>query len=164
MGDRGIEREIEARLDELGYELVELEQVGSRARPLLRVRIDRRQAAEGESVTIDDCARASRALEAYLDDLDEVGERYVLEVSSPGIERPLVRPADFERFAGREIVVKGTRPLAGRARRLEGELIGLEGPEDEARVRIRLEDGEEVAIPRAEIARAHLLFRWDERT
>jgi ribosome maturation factor RimP len=164
MGDRGIEREIETRLGELGYELVELEQVGSRARPLLRVRIDRQEAAEGASVTIEDCARASRALEAYLDEVDEVGERYVLEVSSPGVERPLVRPADFERFAGREVVVKGTRPLAGRARRLEGTLIGLEEAEGDTRVRIRLEDGDEVAIPRAEIARAHLLFRWDERS
>lgn len=150
---------METRLEELGYELVELERAGSRARPLLRVRIDHRGGGEA-GITIDDCARASRALEPWLDTIAELGDRYVLEVSSPGLERPLVRPADFERFAGREIAVRGTHPFGDRGRRLEGELLGLD---EAARVRIRLEDGEELAIPRAEIARAHLLFRWNEQ-
>ena len=72
-------------LAEVGYDLVELRQGGTRTRPVLEVRIDRR---DGEKVTVDDCARASRALEARLDDGSLVSERYVLQVSSPG-ERPL---------------------------------------------------------------------------
>ena len=88
-------------------------------------------------------------------------ERYVLEVSSPGVERPLVRSGDFERFAGKKIAVKGPAPLAGRATRLEGELLGLarEGAGEE-RVLLCLPDGDEVEIPRTEIAGARLVFEW----
>ena len=84
-------------LDEVGYDLVELRQGGTRSRPVLEVRIDRR---DGEKVTVDDCARASRALEARLDASALVAERYVLQVSSPG-ERPLRTPAEWRRFVGR---------------------------------------------------------------
>ena len=65
-------------LDEIGYDLVELRKGGSRSRPVLEVRIDRR---DGEKVTVDDCARASRALEAQLETGALVAERYVLQVS-----------------------------------------------------------------------------------
>src|SRR5690606_39553856 len=89
-----LERELEARLESLGFELVELERAGSRTRPVLRLRID--VAAGDHGVTLDDCARVSRALEPYLDTVEGLPERYVLEVSSPGVERPLVRARDFE--------------------------------------------------------------------
>ena len=108
-----------------------------------------------------DCALVSRALEPWLDELGSMPERYVLEVSSPGLERPLMRPSDFERFAGKKIAVKGSAPLAGRAARLEGELLGLaSGREGEERVLLRLLDGDEIEIPRSEIAGAHLVFEW----
>ena len=83
-------------LDALGLDLVEIRRGGSRSRPTLEVRIDRR---DGVKVTVDDCAKASRALEARLDAEHVVGERYVLEVSSPGVERMLRTPADWRRFA-----------------------------------------------------------------
>jgi ribosome maturation factor RimP len=160
--EEALERSFEERVASLGFELVELERAGSKSRPILRLRIDRPDGAPGEGVNIDDCARVSRALEQWLD--TEVGERYVLEVSSPGLERPLVRRRDFERFAGREVALRGHVPLAGKGRRLEGDLLGVVNAGDGERVRLRLGDGTVVDIPRADIARAHLVFRWpDER-
>ncbi|HEV2131262.1 MAG TPA: hypothetical protein VGR27_09170, partial [Longimicrobiaceae bacterium] len=103
---------------------------------------------------------------AYLDEQETaLGSRYVLEVSSPGVERPLVRRRDYERFHGREVALHGKSALAGRTRRLEGTLLGLvgeEGAEGEQgeRIVLRLADGEEVEVPRAEITRAHLVHRW----
>ena len=93
-----IEPIVAQELDGLGFELVELRRGGSRARPVLEIRIDRR---DGEKVTIDDCARASRALEARLEADALVAEQYVLEVSSPGADRPLRTAADWRRFVGR---------------------------------------------------------------
>ena len=91
---------------------------GTRIRPVLEVRIDRR---DGEKVTVDDCARASRALEARLDDGALVAERYVLQVSSPG-ERPLRTPAEWRRFVGRWANVLA--PDAGG--RFEAEIVDVE--------------------------------------
>lgn len=162
MTDRSLERELEERLEALGFEMVDLEQVGSKARPILRLRIDRPDSAPGSpSVSLEDCAAASRALEPFLDEREDLSERYVLEVSSPGVERPLVRRRDFERFAGQEAALQGKQVLAGRARRLEGTLVGIAG-EGEAgeRVVLRLPGGEEVEVPRAEITKAHLIYRW----
>jgi ribosome maturation factor RimP len=162
MAERSLAEVIEARMAALGFELVELERAGSKTRPVLRVRADRPDAEPGQGISLDDCARISRALEEYLDALPTLPASYVLEVSSPGVERPLVRARDFERFAGHEVAVRGYAPLAGRDRRLEGELLGLAvGPEGEA-VRMRLNDGEEVEVARKDIARANLVFRWND--
>ena len=155
-----VDRELEGRVDALGYELVEAEWAGSGRRPLLRIRIDRSVSGPGEGVTVEDCARVSRALEHWLDGAPTMPERYVLEVSSPGVERPLRRPGDFERFRGKRVAVKGPAPLAGRATRLEGELLGLAGGTGEERVRLRLPGGDEVEIPRSQITGAHLVFEW----
>jgi ribosome maturation factor RimP len=158
-----LEREIERRVDAAGYQLVELERAGSRARPILRVRIDLADEGASGGVTVDDCARVSRSLEAWLDAEPAIAERYILEVSSPGVERPLVRPADFTRFAGREVAVKTSQPLPNGSRRVEGELLGLDTAGDEELVRLRLADGSMIDIPRSEVARAHLIFRWHDR-
>jgi ribosome maturation factor RimP len=160
--EQSLTEAIAERMAGLGFELVELERAGSRARPVLRVRADRADAAAGETITVDDCARISRALEEYLDGLPTMPATYVLEVSSPGVERPLVRGHDFERFAGREVALRGYAPLAGRSRRLEGELLGLAEGADGEVVRLRLNDGEEIEVARDEIARAHLVFRWKD--
>jgi ribosome maturation factor RimP len=156
-----IASELEERIEGLGYELVEVRWGGSGKRPLLKLRIDRPDAGPGSGVTVDECATVSRALEPWLDEHESLSSRYVLEVSSPGVERPLVRPRDFDRFRGERVAVNGREVLAGRSTRLEGELLGLrdEGSETEAVV-LRLSDGEEVAVPRSEIRRAHLLFEW----
>ena len=158
-----IRREAEGRLFDLGIDLVSMDWAGSRNRPVIRLRIERSpvgKAPMGEaSVTVGDCARVSRALEGWLDEHDEIPERYVLEVSSPGIERPLTRFADWERFAGKPVVVEGYGVLAERSTRLEAELLGLD-PESEQNVRLRLGDGAEVQVPLTDIKRAHLLFKW----
>lgn len=153
-----IERELEARVETLGYELVDVRWGGSGHRPSLKVRIDRDGALPGSGVTVDDCAKVSRALEAWLDERPDLPERYVLEVSSPGVDRPLLKDRDYERFRGERVAIKGRDVLAGRARRLEGELLGLE--EGGGAVRLRLPDGDEVSIPRAEVAGANLVFTW----
>jgi ribosome maturation factor RimP len=162
MIDDRLERELERRVEALGYEFVELERAGPRVRPILRVRIDLPGSSPGHGVSVDDCTRVSRALEGYLDEVAELSEQYVLEVSSPGIERPLRRRRDFERFAGREVAVKASEPIGeGGRKRFEGELLGVAGEGSSELVRLRLETGEVLEIPRAQIARAHLIFRWE---
>lgn len=159
MHDESLAREVEQRVAELGFEMVELEQKGSPARPILRLYVDRPDSRPGEpSVSLDDCTSISRTLEPWLDQREGLSDRYVLEVSSPGVERPLVRPRDWERFAGAEVAVKGRDTLAGKAKRLQGTLLGLR---DAERVALRLPDGEEVEIPLAEIDRGNLVYRWE---
>jgi ribosome maturation factor RimP len=113
-------------------------------------------------VTVDQCAYVSRELEPWLDEHPEVPGRYVLEVSSPGVDRPLTRPRDWERFKGNPVMVKGRDLPGGRGNRLEGDLQGLERDErGEAVVALLLEDGERVLIPLDRIQKAHLVYRWD---
>ncbi len=159
-----LEHAVEARVESLGYEFVELERGGTKARPLVRVRIDRPDSGPGpgQGVSLEDCTRVSRSLEEVLDGRPDLGERYVLEVSSPGLERPLLKRRDFERFAGREVWLKGQQPLVGESKRIEGELLGVAEADGTEVVRLRLASGEEVAVPRARIARAQLIYRWGE--
>jgi ribosome maturation factor RimP len=155
MADEGLEREIESRIDGLGFELVELERVGSKARPILRIRIDRPNSDAG--VTLDDCSHVSRELEHYLDENPNLGERYVLEVSSPGVERPLVKPSDYQRFAGKEIAIKTSEAIGDLGKRVEGVLRGI----DERGV-VELDvKGRTIEIERGNIKKAHLVYRWD---
>jgi ribosome maturation factor RimP len=156
-----IERGLADRIEGLGYELVEVRWGGSGQRPQLKLRIDRPDTRPGSGVTVDECARVSRALESWLDEQGALSERYVLEVSSPGVERPLVRGRDFERFRGERVAVAGKEVLVGLSTRLEGELLGLEGEGSKTEaVRLRLPDGREVSVPRSEIRKAHLVFEW----
>ena len=153
-----IEAEIEATLDGLGYELVTVDWGGSKRRPLLRIRVDRPEGAPEEGITVDDCAVVSRALEEHLEGKEAVPERYVLEVSSPGVDRPLVRPRDWQRFAGSRVVVKGKKALLGDQHRLEGELLGT--TEDGSGARIRLGQDEEVVVELENVKNAHLVYEW----
>ena len=147
-----LESVVAAALDEVAFDLVELRKGGSRSRPVLEVRIDRR---DGEKVTVDDCARASRALEARLDDSRLVSERYVLQVSSPG-ERPLRTPAEWRRFVGRWASVLA--PEHGG--RFEGEIVALDEEAEGAAVTLRPERGEARRIPLAAVKEARLAFRF----
>lgn len=157
----GLAADIERQVDALGYELVGLEVAGNRTRPILRVFVDRPDSVPGQpSVSLDDCTAVSRGLEPMLDAYEGLSERYVLEVSSPGVERPLVRPRDWSRFAGQEVSVRGKGTLAGKARRLDGELLGTQGQEGNESVQLRLAGGEEVEFPLAEVEKAHLVYKW----
>jgi ribosome maturation factor RimP len=156
-------RDLEVWVEELGYELVDLERAGTSRRPILRLRIDRPESAPGAGVSLDDCARVSRAMEAQLDVREDLPSTYVLEVSSPGVERPLVRPRDWRRFAGSTVAVRGRTTLPGGAGRLQGTLLGLRGEEgsgEDLYAEIRLADGEEVSVPLADIKSANLVYQW----
>jgi ribosome maturation factor RimP len=158
-------QDLENRVEALGFELVDLERAGDARRPILRLRIDRPDAEPGSSVSLDDCVRVSRALEAELDSREGLAPSYVLEVSSPGVERPLVRPRDWDRFAGQEVLIRGRGSLAGRGNRLQGTLLGLSGAEagGEGEVGLRLESGEELRIPVSKIKSANLVFHWGKQ-
>lgn len=158
-----IARELESRVADLGFELVDVEWAGSARRPMVRLRVDRPDSVPGETgITVDDCAVVSRGLEGWLDEHPAMPERYVLEVSSPGVDRPLTRDGDFRRFAGERVAIRGKEVLAGRATRLEGTLLGLTEDEVEGpKVGLRLDNGDEVAVPRGKITRAHLVYSWD---
>jgi len=134
-----------AVVESMGYELVGTEFVGSEHSGTLRVYIDK-----PGGVTIDDCAQVSHQLSALLDVEDPIAHRYSLEVSSPGIDRPLFKLDDYRRFVGLRAKVKLATPLRGR-RNFTGQLRGVEGD----RVLIEV-DNELHELPWPDIARAHL--------
>jgi len=144
---------VRARLSELGYELVDLKRGGSRTRVLIQIRIDHKDPAAG-GVTVDDCAKVSRALEPWVDTLG-IGPRYVLEVSSPGLERPVRWREHWERFAGRDVHVR----LRGRGR-IRATIVRLEpGAETSVVLRPRGETNE-LTVPLAEARDATLAVDW----
>lgn len=114
---------IDPVLDSIGLELVEREFLQSGGQWVLRLYIDRKEGEE-RKVSIDDCADASRAVGNVLDVEDLIPTAYVLEVSSPGLNRPLRKRKDFERFSGNTAEVKTKEPLDGRSH-FSGILKGL---------------------------------------
>lgn len=156
-----LEGAIERLLDELGYELVALEKGGGRKRPLLRLRIDRPDGEPGRSsLTAGDCAEVSRAVMAMLEERPDAMSDFILEVSSPGVERPLVRERDFTRFAGHEVRVRGYGPLVKGQKQIDAVLAGYD--EDEAEVLLDV-DGERVAVPLSDVAKANLRYRFGKQ-
>ncbi len=152
--DKAIEAIVIAELTPLGYELVELKRGGSNGRPVLDVRIDR---LDQQKVHVGDCEKASRAIEARLDaEPTLISSRYVLEVSSPGMERPLRKAADWKRFVGRRASVNALA-LHGRQ---EVEIVAVEGVEGQERVRLRDAKGTEQEIALADVTDARLAFHW----
>jgi ribosome maturation factor RimP len=103
-------------------------------------------------MVVDDCADVSRAVSAVLDVEDPIDQAYTLEVSSPGLDRPLVKLADFGRFAGFDARVETGMPVDGR-KRFRGRLLGIEG--DLVRISV---DGETMEVPYPAIARAKLVL------
>lgn len=143
-----IERLIEPAIDAAGYDLVRVHLFGGR-RPRLQVMAERK---DRRAVTVEDCAAVSRLISPILDVDDPIAGEYELEVSSPGIDRPLVRPADFDRFKGFEAKVETEAAIDGR-RRFRGLLRGLDG----GRVVIEC-DGDAIALPFDEIRQAALVL------
>jgi ribosome maturation factor RimP len=139
---------ITAPLREMGFELVRA-QISGKQRPTLQIMAER---VDHENMTVEDCAIISRALSALFDVEDAVDGAYTLEVSSPGLDRPLTRADDYARFAGYEARVELHEPLAGR-RRFRGRLLGLFGD----LVRIEME-GQTYDLPFDEIQRAKLVM------
>ncbi len=151
-----IERLIAPSVEALGYDLVRVSWHKGR-RPTLQIMAER---LDG-SMTADNCAELSRTISAILDVEDPVAGNYVLEVSSPGIDRPLVRIDDFERFAGFVASIETKELIQGR-RRFRGELQGA-GDADKAGegyVRIKVEDTV-FTLPHEKVAKAKLVLTDD---
>ena len=134
-------------IDSMGYELVGVEYVGSDANYVMRVYID-----HAKGITVDDCARVSHQLTALLEVEDPLTEAYDLEVSSPGLERPLFKQADFERFKGQRIRIKMAVAQNGR-KNYRGLLHGIN---EQGNIDIEV-DNEHFELPFADIKRANLL-------
>ena len=132
----------------MGYDIVRVMLSGNR-RARLQIMAERR---DGQGMTVDDCAQVSRMVEAILEVEDPIAGSYELEVSSPGLDRPLTRLADFTRFAGHEAKLETLLPVEGR-RRWRGRLLGVAGE----RVRLGLDDGE-VELPFRDLAKAKLVI------
>jgi ribosome maturation factor RimP len=147
-----VERLIGASVEAMGFAVVRV-QLGGQQRPRLQIMVER---LDGKPVEVDDCAAVSRAVSALLDVADPISGAYTLEISSPGIDRPLVRLRDFDRFAGFVARVETDRMIGGR-RRFKGRLLGTA----EGQVRLEVE-GEEVSVPHDDIVRAKLIAT-DER-
>lgn len=143
-----VERLIAPSLAATGYEIVRVLFVGHR-RPVLQIMIER---TDRRALSVDECADVSRTISALLDVEEAVSGSYTLEVSSPGIDRPLTRPDHFVRFAGFEAKLE-TRTAREGQRRFRGRLLGLEGEH----VRIATADGE-LALPLSDLQRARLLL------
>ena len=134
-------------VESMGYELVGVEWHGADHHGLLRVYIDQEQ-----GITVDDCADVSRQISALLDVEDPISQAYDLEVSSPGINRPLFKASDFQRFAGSKAKIKLAVALAGR-KNFSGILQGVE---QDMFVNIEV-DQEIFSLPIQDIARANLV-------
>ncbi len=142
---------VEPTLQGMGFRLVRVKMSG----PTLQIMAER---PDG-TFSIDDCEKVSRAISPMLDVEDVIASRYQLEVSSPGIDRPLVRPRDFERWVGHEAKIEMAVPVAGR-KRFRGHLEGYH----EGEVRLYIENpeaGQEpllVGVPFADIGEARLML------
>lgn len=145
---------IRRQVAQLGYELVDLDSGGTAQRPVLRLRVDRPESTPGQGITIDECVKISRAIEAWLDRDYPLGARYILEVSSPGLERPVRWPEHWRRFRGRAVRLKA-RGLPGRP------TATIVDVPDDAHVTLGLPDGREVTLPLEEIREATLMVDWD---
>lgn len=111
---------LEGPLTEMGYELVRVMLSGG-SRPVLQVMAER---VDGVAMTVEDCSEISHTVSLLLDAEDPIAGEYALEVSSPGIDRPLTRPKDFERFTGFEVRMETREPVEGR-RRFRGRLVSF---------------------------------------
>jgi ribosome maturation factor RimP len=136
-------------LEGMGYELVRVAVLG-RECPTVQIMADR---ADGSLISIEDCEAISHAVGAVLDVEDPLPGEWTLEVSSAGIDRPLVREKDWNRFSGHLARVETNMPVNGR-KRSSGIVLGAA----DGFGRMRLEDGSEVAVPLADLRKARLVL------
>ena len=136
-------------LKSMGYDLVRVMMQG-RQRPVLQIMAER---IDQKAMTVEDCADISRQISALLDVDDPIDGAYSLEVSSPGIDRPLTRAVDFERYAGYEIKLETSEPVEGR-KRFRGKLLGI-GADEMVKL---LADNVEWTLPLALVRGAKLVL------
>lgn len=140
---------LEPVVEKMGYELVRVLTVGAK-NPTLQVMIDRK---DGKDITVDDCAKVSRVLSDLLDEKDPIESQYSLEVSSPGIDRPLTKPEHFARFAGYEAKVETSVEIEKR-KRFKGRIMSIDNAQN-----ISFDmDGVVYTISFADVAKAKILI------
>ncbi|WP_417519079.1 ribosome maturation factor RimP [Minwuia sp.] len=144
---------IEPSLEAMGYDLVRVRYIGG-GRPTLQIMAER---SDDGTMGIDDCEDVSRAISALMDVEDPIAEAYQLEVSSPGVDRPLTRAKDFERYKGFDAKIELDRPIDGR-KRFKGILTGFE----DGMIHIELAgvsaDEAAMSVPLADVAEAKLVL------
>jgi len=143
-----IARMITPTIEAMGFELVRVQVSGNQRRTLQIMA----EPQDGRQMSVDDCADLSRAISAVLDVEDPISDAYSLEVSSPGIDRPLTRPKDYQRFMGHEAKLETTEPVDGR-KRFRGTLVALE----DGKLRLMADEGE-VTLPLDLIHKAKLVL------
>jgi ribosome maturation factor RimP len=144
-------RLIEPELKSLGYDLVRVAMIGGTSDPTLQVMAER---PDTRQLLIDDCETISRRLSELLDEKDPIEGTYRLEVSSPGIDRPLTRPKDYDDWSGHEARITLSEPMGGR-KQFSGE---LRGTSEGNTVHVLGKDGKDYAVPFGSIASAKLLL------
>lgn len=144
-----LESLLDPAVSALGYELVGIEYLSQGRHSLLRVYID-----SEAGITVDDCERASRQISGVLDVEDPISGQFTLEVSSPGLDRPLFTAEHYERFAGNLVQIRLHAPIDGR-RKFKGHLHGVR----DGNVIVEV-DGEEMALPLEGIEKAQLVPEW----
>lgn len=136
-------------VEKLGYELVRVMTIGAK-NPTLQVMIDR---LDGKDITVDDCATVSRALSDVLDEKDPIENQYSLEVSSPGIDRPLTKLQHFVRFVGYEAKIETIQPVENR-KRFKGKILVVD---DSQNISFDM-DGVQYLIAFDNVAKAKILL------
>ena len=144
-----IARLIEPTVKDMGLDLVRVAMIGGKSDPTLQIMAER---PDTRQLTIDDCETLSRQLSDILDEADPLEEGYRLEVSSPGIDRPLTRRSDFADWTGHEARIKFIDPV-DTAKQVSGDIVGIEGDT----IRIATPKGERL-VDFANIASAKLLL------
>jgi ribosome maturation factor RimP len=144
-----IARLFEPAVKDMGLDLVRVAMIGGTSDPTLQVMAER---PDTRQLTIDDCETLSRRISDILDEVDPIEEGYRLEVSSPGIDRPLTRRSDFADWAGHEARIKFVEPV-DTAKQVSGDIVGIDGDT----IRISTSKGERT-VDFANIASAKLLL------
>lgn len=137
-------------VEDLGFEIVRVQITGSK-HPRLQVMAER---VDGTGIDVEDCAKISRSISAILDVEDPIASEYALEVSSPGIDRPLTRVKDFETWAGFDAKVELSFGIDGR-KRFSGRLLGVD---DNDNILMEDAEGENHVLPFDDVQRAKLLL------
>ena len=148
MGETGLSKLIEPVVQELGCELWGIEKLQQGRQVVLKIYIE-----SAKGINVDDCARVSRQVSAILDVEDPIPGEYMLEVSSPGVERRLFKPEHFNVCKGEKVQITLRQAFDGR-RKFKGLLCGLEDGE----VVIRVDDAQEIVLPMDSIERARVLM------
>ena len=146
-----VREKLESAISDLGFRLIQAEWKSGRGQGHLRLTIDK-----SGGVTVDDCSMVSREISVFLDVLDPFPHQYRLEVSSPGVQRPILSPEEYGEFVGKNIAVHLETPINNK-RVLKGKLIRYQ-PDS---IHLGFSSGEQM-IPLTSIKKSHLMGPWEE--